>query len=196
MKMKEKYVWKLKDIIMVGFLSIVFAVIYLAAVYLASFISTLLTPLGLAPLANEFIFGVWFMASTMAAYIMQKPGTALVSEILAALLEVLMGNMYGPIVLVSGAIQGLGAEGVFAAFRYKKFDRLSMCLAAAGCCVTSFIWGFFRSGFLLLSPRLLIVMFCIRLISSVLFSGIICLTVGDKLAKTGLLKSYPLGENQ
>lgn len=186
--------WRLKDIIMVGFVSIIFAVIYLGAVYFATFLSTLLTPLGLAPLANEFVFGIWFMAATFAAYIIQKPGVATVTEILAALIEVLMGNMYGPIVLVSGLIQGAGAEIVFALGRYRKFNTLTMCLAAVGCCITSFIWGFFRSGFLLLSPGLLIAMFALRLVSSLLFSGLLCKVLADQLARTGLLKSYALGQ--
>lgn len=190
------YAWKLKDIIMVGFVSIIFAVIYLAAVYFASFLSTALTPFGLAPLGNEFVFGIWFMAATFAAYIIQKPGVAIISEILAALIEVLMGNMYGPIVLVSGLIQGAGAEAVFAAGRYRKFNLATICLAAAGCCVTSFIWGFFRSGFGLLDTKLLLLMFAIRLVSSLIFSGLLCKTMADALARTGLLKSYPLGQSQ
>lgn len=47
--MNEKYGWKLQEIILVAMLCIVFGVVYLAGVYLASFLSTLLTPVGLAP---------------------------------------------------------------------------------------------------------------------------------------------------
>ncbi|WP_343248858.1 ECF transporter S component [Diplocloster hominis] len=189
----SKFKWKLHEVIFVAMLCIVFGVVYLAGVYLASFLSTALTPFGLAPLANEIVFGVWFMASTLAAYILQKPGVAIVSEVLAALIEVLMGNMYGPMVIVAGIIQGAGGELVFAGWRYKKFDALTMNLAAAGCCITSFLWSFVRSGYGLLSVKLLIVMFLIRLVSSVLFAGILCKLMGDGLAKTGLLKSYALG---
>jgi energy-coupling factor transport system substrate-specific component len=190
------YTWKLRDVIMVAMLSIVFAVVYLGAVYLASFLSSLLTPVGLAPLGNEVVFGVWFMASTLAAYVLQKPGVAVIAEVLAALIEVLLGNMYGPMVFVAGIIQGAGAEAAFAFGRYKKFDLMTMCLAAAGSCVTSFLWGFVRSGFGLLDARLLIVMFVIRLVSSVLFSGVLCKLIGDRLAGTGLLKSYAIGKTR
>jgi energy-coupling factor transport system substrate-specific component len=190
------YSWKLRDIIMVAMLSIVFAVVYLGAVYFAAFLSSLLTPAGLAPLGNELVFGVWFMASTLAAYTLQKPGAAVIAEVLAALMEVLLGNMYGPMVFVAGFIQGAGAEAAFALGRYKKFDLATMCFAATGSCVTSFLWGFVRSGFGLLSVRLLAVMFVIRLVSSVLFSGILCKLIGDGLAGTGLLKSYALGKRR
>ena len=189
----SKFKWKLHEVIFVAMLCIVFGVVYLAGVYLASFLSTVLTPFGLAPLATEIVFGVWFMASTLAAYILQKPGVAIVSEVLAALIEVLMGNMYGPMVIVAGIIQGAGGEIVFAGWKYKRFDALTMNLAAAGCCITSFLWSFVRSGYGLLSVKLLIVMFLIRLVSSVLFAGVLCKLMGDGLAKTGLLKSYALG---
>ena len=85
--MKSTYKWQLKDILMVGIVSVFFAVVYLGAVYLSIPLTTALTPFGLAPLGNEIIFGVWFMASTFAAYVLQKPGVAIVSEMLAALIE-------------------------------------------------------------------------------------------------------------
>jgi Predicted membrane protein len=191
--MKKIYKWQLKDIIMVAILSMFFAVIYLGTVYFASTLRLFLTPFGLAPFANEIVFGIWFTVSTLSAYIIQKPGVAIVSEMLAALLEVLMGNFYGPIVFVSGFIQGVGAEAGFAVFRYKRFDMKSMSLAAVGSCVTSFIWGFFRSGFLALAPSLLISMFLVRLVSSLVFAGFLMKLCGDGLAKSGVLKSYPLG---
>ena len=66
MNEKKEYGWKLKEIILVAMICIVFGVVYLGGVYLASFLSTLLTPVGLAPLANEIVFGVWFMAARPA----------------------------------------------------------------------------------------------------------------------------------
>ena len=193
--MMKNYSWKLRDIIMVAMLCVVFGVIYLGGVYVASFLGAVLAPAGLAPLGNEIVFGVWFMVSTLAACILQKPGVAVISEILAALIEVLMGNMYGPMVIVSGIIQGAGAEIVFALHGYKKYDMRTMCFAAAGCCATSFVWSFFRSGYGLLAPGLLAAMFLIRLTGSVLLSGVLCRLMGDGLAKTGLLKGYALGKS-
>ena len=185
MNEKKEYGWKLQEIILVAMLCIVFGVVYLAGVYLASFLSTLLTPVGLAPLANALVFGVWFMASPLAAYILQHPG--------AALIEVLLGNMYGPMVIVAGIIQGAGGEIVFAAGGYKKFDRRMVCLASVGCCITSFLWSFVRSGYGKLAVPLLAVMFLIRLVSSLIFSGVLSKAIGDGLARTGLLKGYALG---
>jgi energy-coupling factor transport system substrate-specific component len=186
--------WKLRDVVMVALLSILFAVVYLGAVYFALFLGSILAPVGLAPLGNEIVCGVWFMASTLAAYVLQKPGVALVAEVLAALIEMCLGSMYGPLLFVSGILQGAGAEAAFALTRYKKFDLATMCLAAAGSCVVSFLWEYFRYGFGLLDTRLLAAMFVVRLASSVFFSGVLCKLAGDTLAGTGLLKSYALGK--
>lgn len=189
----KKMAWELKEIILVALTCIVFGVVYLVAVYLSSFINTACTPMGLGFLGNELLFGVWFMASTFAAYILQKPGVALVSEIISALIEVLLGNMYGPMVIVTGLVQGIGSEIAFASFRYRKFDWTSMLLASFLCCVISFVWSFIRSGYGELAVPLLVLFFVIRLASSIIFSGVICKVVADKLARTGLLKSYALG---
>ena len=193
MKNKSAYSWRLQDIIFVAMLCVVFGVIYLGAVWLIVPLSAIFTPLGLSLAGTEMIFGIWFMAATLAPYIIQKPGVAIVAEVLAALIEVLLGNMYGPMVIVAGIIQGAGGEIVFAAGGYKKFDRRMVCLASVGCCITSFLWSFVRSGYGKLAVPLLAVMFLIRLVSSLIFSGVLSKAIGDGLARTGLLKGYALG---
>ena len=87
----------------------VFAAIYLAVFNGGMVISTALTPLGLSAFGFELIYGVWFMAATLAAYIIRKPGVALLTEILASVVELLMGNSGGLTVVLTGFIQGLGA---------------------------------------------------------------------------------------
>ena len=122
--------WKLKDVILMAILGVVFAAIYLAVFNGGMVISTALTPLGLSAFGFELIYGVWFMAATLAAYIIRKPGVALLTEILASVVELLMGNSGGLTVVLTGFIQGLGAEVIFACFRYKKWNLLSMSLAS------------------------------------------------------------------
>jgi energy-coupling factor transport system substrate-specific component len=187
--------WKLREVILVGIVSVVFGVVYLAAVYLGIFISTLLIPFGLAPLANEPIYGIWFMASTFIAYFVRKPGAAILTEVLAALLEVMMGNMYGPLVLVSGTVQGLGAELVFFATGYKNYSLKVMTLAGMGAAVASFIIGFFISGFGLLSIDFLAVIFILRLLSSAFFCGFVSHLLATSLENTGLTKAYQIRAN-
>ena len=58
---EKKNTWQLNEIILVAMICIVFGVVYLGAVYGASFISAALAATGLSQLGNEILFGVWFM---------------------------------------------------------------------------------------------------------------------------------------
>ena len=133
------------------------------------------------------------MAATLAAYIIRKPGVALVTEVLASAIELLMGNSGGLTVVLTGAIQGLGAELVFAAFRYKKWDLGSMSLAGIVSAVFIFCYELYYLNYIALAPTLLISQLAVRFVSAVVFSGVLCKLAGDALARTGVVKSYAIG---
>ena len=181
--------WKLKDVILMAILGVVFAAIYLAVFNGGMVISTALTPLGLSAFGFELIYGVWFMA----AYIIRKPGVALVTEILASVVELLMGNSGGLTVVLTGFIQGLGAEVIFACFRYKKWNLLSMSLASMLSALFIFCYELYYLSYYLLAPSMLAAQLAVRFVSAIVFSGIICKLAGDALAKTGVVKSYAIG---
>ena len=185
--------WELKDVIMMAILGVVFAAVYLAVFQGGLALSTALTPAGLSAFGFEIIYGVWFMASTLAAYIIRKPGVALITEILAAAVELLMGNSGGLTVVLTGLIQGAGAELAFAIFRYKKWNLLSMSLAGILSALFIFCYELYYLNYIALAPSLLIAQLAVRFVSAVVFSGIICKLAGDGLAKTGVVKSYSIG---
>ena len=185
--------WKLKDVILMAILGVVFAAVYLAVFYGGMAISTALTPLGLSAFGFELIYGVWFMAATLAAYIIRKPGVALVTEVLASVVELLMGNSGGLTVVLTGFIQGAGAELVFACFRYKKWNFLSMSLAGIVSAAFIFCYELYYLSYYLLAPTMLISQLAVRFLSAIVFSGIIIKLSGDGLARTGVVKSYAIG---
>lgn len=188
--------WELRDVILMAVLGAVFAVVYLAVFYAGLGLQTLLTPFGLAPFGFEVIYGIWFMAATIAAYIIRKPGAALITEILAAAIELLMGNAGGAVLLLTGFIQGLGCELGFAAFRYRRFDLVSMSVASV--LAASFIFAFelYYLQYILLSPLLLASQLIVRFSSAVLFSGLLSKRLCDALASTGAVKGFPLGSRR
>ena len=189
----KSHTWKLKDIILVANISLVFGAIGLFVVQFSILLGTVLAPTGLAPLSVSILYGIWIMPALLAPYIMQKSGIAATSMVLAAIVQSLLGTVFGPRVIVTGLLQGFGAEGVFAAFRYKKFNMKTMCLAAASAGTISFPWTFWSLGYGNLDLWLIIVLFVIRILSAMLFGGILCTLIGNSLAKTGILKSYALG---
>ncbi len=189
--------WKLKDILMVAIVGVLFSFLFLGANYIGTALIAVLTPFGLNMLAYQIIYGVWFMAATFATYVIQKRGVGLVAEMLAAVIEMMMGGMFGVSTLVSGFFQGLGCELGFAAFRYKKFGWSSMILSSIICAVlTFFVPEYFFYGYSEYSVSILAVMLVLRVISSIIFTGIVSKLIGDGLAKAGVLRGYALGMKQ
>ena len=183
--------WKLRDIVVLSSLSVVFAVIYLLFLQIGNVLVGFMGPMG-----YEVIFGIWFIVSIIATYIIRKPGAAVISETVAGLVEVLIGNAVGPILIVSALIQGLGAEAVFAATRYRNYSTKVLMLAGVGSAVFSFAWGYFRSGYAAYSVGLIIAMFIVRCISGALISGLLGKWIADALANTGVLRSFPIARGQ
>lgn len=186
--------WELKDIIMMAILGVIFSAIYLAIFDFGMVLSTAMAPTGLSNYAFEIIYGVWFMASTVAAYIIRKPGVAFVCEVLASIVELMMGNSGGLTVVLTGVIQGAGAELAFALFRYKKWDLLSMTLAGIFSAVFIFCYELFYLDYIHLAPVMLITQLLVRFVSAFVFAGLVAKLAGDGLAKTGVVKSYAIGQ--
>ncbi|MBR7794748.1 thiamine permease [Agaribacter marinus] len=181
--------WKLKEIIVMSVLSVVFGIVYLAFLPIGKILVSFMGPIG-----YDFIFGIWFIVSIIAAYIIRKPGAAFLSETIAATVEMLLGNAMGPIIIITGIIQGLGAEAAFALTKWKRYSLWVLMLAGVGAAIFSFVWGYFRSGYTALSTPYILGMLCIRMISGAIISGLLGKAISDSLAKTGVLSSFALGK--
>jgi energy-coupling factor transport system permease protein len=181
--------WKLREVIVLSVLAVVFAVVYLLFLQLGNVLFGLFGLIG-----YDMIFGIWFIVSIIAAYIIRKPGAAFLSETVAATIEVMIGNAVGPQLILSGMIQGLGAEAVFAATKWKNYSTWVLVAAGMGSSIFSFVWGYFISGFAALSPGYVTAMFFVRLVSGALLAGLLGKYLSDGLARTGALSSFPLGK--
>ena len=82
--------------------------------------------------AQYVISGVWLMPAVIAPLIVRKPGAALFAEIVAATVSALIGTQWGLDVLLSGFVQGAGAELVFAFGLYRAWGPLAAVLAGVG----------------------------------------------------------------
>ena len=188
--------WKLKDIVLMSVLGVVFGLIYLAFFGVGNMIFGVLTPIGLGPLSYELIFGIWFIVSIIAAYIIRKPGVAFTSEVIAALTEVLVGSTAGPALILSGMVQGLGAEVAFAATRWKDYRLRILLLSGMTAATVSFPYHFFVSGYAAYTNWIVISMLITRLISGALIAGLLGKYIADQLAATGVLSGYPIGKER
>jgi energy-coupling factor transport system substrate-specific component len=121
--------WRTVDLLTVAFLGAAFGIAYWGWGYAYQGPSTLLSnvfpPLG--GIANA----PWLMAGVVGGLVIRRPGAALVCEVIAALVEMLPGSTWGFATLVSGILQGLGAEIAFLLLAYGSFGLGAAMLAGA-----------------------------------------------------------------
>ncbi|WP_337647648.1 ECF transporter S component, partial [Bifidobacterium pullorum] len=131
--------WRVVDIAVASVIGVASALIYwVVAIATAAPWSALeaIIP-GLAGVFN----GLWLFAGPLAAIIVRKPGAAVYAEVVAGVLEALMGNMWGGVeTFLIALVQGLFAEIAFLIFAYRKWNLpvtiLSGALSGVAC------WGY------------------------------------------------------
>lgn len=179
--------WTLREILIVAVLGAVFGVLYLAWVQV-----WLIAQAIFGAVTMDVVMGFWFIVSIIAAAIIRKPGAALLSEVLAALVQVLLGSPAGLLLLVTGLVQGAGAEAVFAATRWKNYRLPVLMLAGVGAAVASFIYTWIRFDYGALAPGLLVTMFVLRCLSGAILGGLAGHLVVEALYKTGVLSGLKI----
>ncbi|WP_282941090.1 ECF transporter S component [Paenibacillus sp. RC67] len=171
---------KLTDILVTIVIAIVFAIIY----RLWGDVSNVVKLAGLQ--LDQLVYGVWFMAATVAALIIRKPGVALLAEIAAASGELITGSQYGIESLTYGIAQGLLAELVFALFRYRSFSLTTVSLAGIGSAIASLIFDAFKGYLVDLQTWNLTLYFVFRIIGSIFFTGMCAYWLVKALEVTGV----------
>jgi energy-coupling factor transport system substrate-specific component len=180
--------WTTRDAVLVAVLAVVFGFLYMqwVPIWLAA------QSLG-AQVGQEALFGFWLIAGVLASYIIRRPGAALVGEFLAALAEVLFGAAAGTPLLITGIMQGLGVEIVFAARRWQDYSLPTVVLAGAVGMLVALPWNWYRLGYFELNIGLLVVLLIVRLLSGAILSGLVAKLLGDALARTGVLSNFAVG---
>lgn len=171
---------KLVDILTTIVIAIVFGLVYKLWGPFYYFVK----PFGLH--LDQLIYGMWFIAATVAFLIIRKPGVALLAEVAAASGEFITGSEWGLEVLIYGFVQGLFAEMVFAAFRYKRYDVLVVSLAAIGSTVGSFIMDFYKGYIEELALWNLTLFIVARIVGAIIISGFFAYYLVKALEATGV----------
>ncbi len=129
MTKKTAFTWRINDILVASVLAVACGLLYWIwsnLVYPLCASLLLLTPEYL-PLVG----GTWLLAGVLGGYLIRRPGAALYTEVLAAAVSGLIGTQYSWLVVLSGLIQGLGAELVFLLFFYRVWTLWTALLAGA-----------------------------------------------------------------
>ena len=120
--------WRVVDIVVAAAVAVAFGVVFLAwnAVYAAT------TPFFVTiPAAQAIMYGIWLLPAVLVGLIVRRPGAALFGGFVAAAVSVLLGSPYGADALLSGLVQGAGAELGFAIGVYRWWTLPFAVLAGA-----------------------------------------------------------------
>lgn len=126
-----RYRWRVVDIVVASVIGVASGLIFLLwnLGYLGP--KAILEPL--LPGLQGLLDGPWLFAGVLGALLIRKPGAAIYTETLAAVVSALVGNQWGGFLTIeAGLVQGLGAELVFLIFLYRVWSLPVAVLAGAG----------------------------------------------------------------
>ncbi|MGN6428248.1 ECF transporter S component [uncultured Leifsonia sp.] len=136
--------------------------------------------------------GPWLFAGVLTALIVRKPGAALYGELVAAIVSALIGTQWGFATLLSGVVQGLGAEIVFALFLYASWGLVPALIAGAGAGLAESVLDLLYSypG----STAAFAITYTITTtLSGIFFAGLCSWLLVKALARTGALSRFAAG---
>lgn len=171
---------KLTDILVTVVIAVVFSVIY----RVWSDVYNLAKLPGIQ--LDQFMYGMWFMAATVAFLIIRKPGVALLAEIAAASGELIAGSPYGVEVFTYGILQGIGAELMFAVFLYKRYSAFAAGLAGMAAGAGALALDFFKGYLIDLNTWSLVLYIVMRFLGAYLICGPLAALLVKALEKTGV----------
>lgn len=132
----------------------------------------------------------WLLPAVLAPVIVRKPGAGLFAEMVAASVSVLVVSQWGPDALLSGFLQGIGAEAVFAVFRYRRFDMPVVALAGAASAALAFAHDavIYYQG---VAPEVLALTFLFMVVSAAIILPLVTFAIVRGLREAGVLRGFP-----
>lgn len=148
--------------------------------------------LAFSPGLQGFLSGGWLFAGVLGGLVIRKPGAALYTEILAAVVSMLAGSQWGFSTLIWGVVEGLGAEIVLALFLYRHWNVVVGLLAGAGAGLTTGLMDttFYYAAW---AGEFKVVYIVCSIVSGAVVAGLLPWLVVRGLARTGALSRFASG---
>ncbi|POH61904.1 hypothetical protein C3B59_15135 [Cryobacterium zongtaii] len=182
--------WRVVDIVVASVIGVASGVIFWAWGLAWSPLSALLA---FTPGLEGLLAGGWLFAGVLGGLIIRKPGAAVYTEVVAAVVSMLIGTQWGFSTLIWGVVEGLGAEIVLALFLYANW-RLGVALlagAGAGIAVGLLDTTFTSYAALDIGPK--IVYLVSAVVSGTVLAGLLSWLAVRGLARTGALSRFAAG---
>ena len=184
--------WRGVDLMTAALLAVAFGVVFWAYdTFVYPGISLLAS--GFPPV-GELALGVWLVPAVVGALVIRRPGAALFTEMVAANVELFLGNQWGAAVLLSGFLQGVGVEIVFAIFLWRRFGIPVAMLGGAFSAVLEIVgyeWWSYVAGY---SWQWKLIYLASGVVSGALIAGLLGWLIVNSLSRTRALNAFPPGQ--
>jgi energy-coupling factor transport system substrate-specific component len=179
--------WRTRDIMVTAVIAVAFGVVFWA--WGLAWDAT--TPIFAAtPWLQDVMYGVWFIPAVLASLIVRKPGAALFAELVAAGVAALLGSRWGADALLSGFLQGMGAEIVFFATAYRLYSFPVLAAAAIGAAIPAWIhdWVLYYAA---VDPLIQVLRGIMMVVSTVVITAGGSVLLERSLRRSGVLQGFP-----
>jgi energy-coupling factor transport system substrate-specific component len=182
--------WRVVDIVVASVLGVAGGLLF--TVWNAVAWEPISGALAFFPPASAVATGLWLLPGVLGGLIVRRPGAAVYTELLAALISAYFGNQWGFATVWYGLLEGLGVEVVFAVLLYRAFGMPAALAAGAGGGLTL---GILDSlvYFPTFSALYKIVYILLAMLSATVIAGLGGWALTRALAATGALAPLPSG---
>lgn len=181
--------WRLVDIVVGAVVAAAFGVVFLAwnLLYAATEpFFVFFWP------SQALMYGIWLLPGVLVGLIVRRPGAAFLGNFLAAAVSVVLGSPYGADALLSGAVQGAGAELGFAIGLYRSwtlpFAILAGALAGLGAAIHDVLIYYPA-----VEPTIQLAYAGFVILSGAIVAGLGAWLLLRALAASGVLSDFPAG---
>ena len=184
--------WRGVDLITAAMLAVAFGVMFWG---FDTFIYPILnTATAGFPPAGELMLGVWLLPAVVGALVIRRPGAALFTELVAANIELYLGNKWGAAVLLSAVLQGLGVELAVMLFRYRRFGLVVAVLGGVLAATFEIVFYEWHSYVAEYSTAWKAIYLGCGILSGAVIAGVGGWFLVRGLAGTGALNAFPPGQ--
>lgn len=181
--------WRTVDLITAAMVGVAFGVAFLGWGQVYNLTGPLFT--ALPPLAGV-LGGFWWLPAVVAGLVVRRPGAALLAELVASCVEMLLGGQWGLETVGSGILQGLGVEIGFLLFAFRRYTATTAALGGiiSGLLETPYEWQLYYREWTVGYAG---VYGLTMAVSGAVVGGLLGVAIVKGLAATGVLAPFPPG---
>lgn len=182
--------WRTRDIVITAIIGVAFGVVFWA--WGIAWYGPFAVIDAAAPVLKDLLYAVWLIPAVLAPLIVRRPGAAIFAEVVAAVVSALLGSAWGIDTLLSGLLQGAGAELIFAFGLYRSWSYPTLALAAIGSAAAAWLhdWVIYYQD---VAIELQLLRGVMMAISAVIFVAGGSVFLARALGSAGVLDGFPGG---